>query len=56
MTTTHTYVELGIDAEAFDDIARRLREAGYVQAFVDMDTIDMHGIALVREEPESVEP
>lgn len=49
---TYTYVLLGISQAAFDEIAAKLRDAGYHHAFTSMkeDVIDMHGIALLKEE------
>lgn len=43
---THTYVELELSPIAYEEIARKLREAGYHQAF-DGETIDMHGLAVI---------
>ena len=43
---THTYVTLEISFTAYQEIAAKLREAGYDHAF-DGQTIDMHGLALV---------
>jgi hypothetical protein len=43
---THTYAELEISQAAWDEIAQKLRDAGYDHAFVDGKTIDMHGIGL----------
>lgn len=43
---THTYAELEISRAAWDEIAQKLRAAGYDHAFVDENTIDMHGIGL----------
>jgi hypothetical protein len=57
---THTYVELGVNSQAFDEIANRLKAAGYEGAagyehvFTRegpeeiLTRIDMRGIALVR--------
>lgn len=50
---TRTYATLEVSAPAYDEIARKLLEAGYDQAFhgngIDpFDDIDMHGIALTR--------
>jgi hypothetical protein len=46
---THTYAALEVSAEAYDEIAGKLREAGYDHAFVvDEQAIDMQGIGLVR--------
>lgn len=41
---THTYALLDLSQAAYDEIASRLKIAGYDHAFVD---IDMHGIAVV---------
>jgi hypothetical protein len=43
---THTYVILEIDPEAFNDIKKKLRDAGYDHAFMPGGEIDMHGIAI----------
>jgi hypothetical protein len=48
---THTYALLQISATAYEEIAQRLRAAGYAHAFGDEGELDMHGIALVRGEP-----
>lgn len=45
---THTYVELEVSAVAYDEIAAKLREAGYHHSFDGDLAIDMHGIALTR--------
>lgn len=47
LRTTYTYVELEVSAAAYDEIAGKLRAAGYDHAFQD-GTIDMHGLALTR--------
>lgn len=44
---THTYATLEVSAEAYDEIKRKLEDAGYQHAFID-GAIDMHGIALVK--------
>lgn len=44
---THTYVELEISKAAYDEIAGKLRAAGYHHVFTDGGAIDMHGLALV---------
>jgi hypothetical protein len=51
---TYTYVSLPVSAPAYDEIATKLRAAGYDHCF-DLETIDMHGLALVREEPDRFE-
>lgn len=45
---SHTYAVLEISQDAYEEIARKLREAEYWHVFVD-GVIDMHGIALNRE-------
>ena len=49
---THTYATLEISRAAYDEIAQKLRDAGYDHVF-DGKTIDMHGIGL---EPEPAKP
>lgn len=49
---THTYVTLEISGAAYEEIARKLREAGYDHCFNDEGEIDMHGLALVMREPD----
>ncbi|MCY4470769.1 MAG: hypothetical protein OXC08_18805 [Thiotrichales bacterium] len=49
--STHTFVELAVSDAVYDEIASKLREAGYDHAFVD-GAIDMHGIGFVRETKE----
>lgn len=46
MRSTHTYVILEIDPEAYEEIAAKLRAAGYDHAFGPDGEIDMHGIAI----------
>lgn len=51
---THTYTELEVSRAVYDEIAAKLREAGYDHAFMRESsmtepTIDMHGIGLVLE-------
>lgn len=45
---THTYAELEVSAQAYDEIAKLLRDAGYDHVFMDGGAIDMHGIGLTR--------
>ena len=47
LRSTYTYVELEVSAAAYDEIAGKLRAAGYDHAFHD-HTIDMHGIGLTK--------
>ena len=44
--TTHTYVTLLVSEAAYDEIARKLRAAGYNHVFMDDGAIDMYGIAI----------
>lgn len=43
---TYTFATLDISQVAYDEIAAKLRAAGYDQAFLEDGQIDMHGIAL----------
>lgn len=49
-TRTHTYAVMHVSREAYEEIARQLREAGYEHAFHDEGrdgiVLDMHGIAI----------
>lgn len=47
--STHTFSELAISKQAWEEIATKLRAAEYGHAFVDENTIDMHGIGLIPE-------
>ena len=50
ITSTYTYATMEISKAAWDEIAEKLKEAGYTQAFHDFGRVlDMHGIALVQE-------
>ena len=51
MTVTRTFAVLKVSREAYEECARRLREAGHDRVFLDggldyQQVIDMHGIAL----------
>lgn len=49
--TTHTVAELELSQASYDEIARKLREAGYEHAFGignDEGLIDMQGIGVTR--------
>jgi len=51
MTHTHSYVELEISKEAWDEIAGKLRAVDYDYVFSDDGrVIDMQGIALVYDD------
>lgn len=56
LRVTHTYALLEVSAAAHDEIAAKLREAGYDHVFGDKGEIDMHGIALTRAEEPKIEP
>lgn len=43
---THTYALLEVSRATFEEIACKLRDAGYDHAFIEDGEIDMHGIAL----------
>lgn len=49
--STHTFSELEVSDQVYDEIKAKLEEANYHHAFVD-DAIDMHGIGLVRKKQE----
>lgn len=44
---THTHANLEVSQAVYDEIAGKLRAAGYDDAFGRNGEIDMHGIALV---------
>ncbi len=46
---SHTFAKIEVSAFAFEEIWAKLLAAGYQHAFVDENTIDMHGLALVLE-------
>lgn len=53
MRSTHTYAILEVSQQCYDEIAAKLRAAGYDHAFGTDGTIDMQGIGLSpEEEPE----
>lgn len=48
-THTRTFVTLEIDPQVWDEIAERLRDAGYDHAFVlEGRGLDLHNIALTK--------
>jgi hypothetical protein len=54
LRSTHTLAELELSPAAYDEIAEKLRDAGYHHAFitdrfVDDTMIDMHGIGITRQ-------
>ena len=44
---TYTFATMDVSKKTYDEIAGKLREAGYDHAFVD-GALDMHGIALTK--------
>lgn len=53
---THTFATLEISTSAFDEIKKKLKDAGYDHAFVEDNVIDMHGIGLIPASEKSNEP
>lgn len=53
LNVTHTFVELELSRAAYDEIAAKLREAGYDHAFMEDGAIDMHGMGITRQESEA---
>lgn len=53
LQVTHTLAHLEVSKSTYDEIAGKLREAGWDHAFLD-GVIDMHGVGLVKssEDPE----
>lgn len=54
--STYTFATLEVSAEAYDEIKRKLLDAGYQHQIVESDSregdvVDMHGIGLVRGAP-----
>jgi len=54
--STYTFAELEVSPAAYDEIAKKLRDADYGHAFSADGTIDMHGIGLTRAGPQISEP
>jgi hypothetical protein len=50
LRATHTYTLLEVSEQTYNEIATKLRAANYDHAFNEHDEIDMHGIALVKEQ------
>jgi hypothetical protein len=48
--STHTYAILDLSPEAFEEISTKLKAAGYDHAFMSDGEIDMHGIAVKKED------
>ena len=61
LRSTHTFVNLAVSKETYEEIKQKLLAAGYNHAFNynrdEEETIDMHGIGLIKEkEKEEYEP
>lgn len=55
---THTYAILDLSPRAYGEIAAKLQQAGYHEAFHEDDgrtVVDMHGIAVAREKADKIE-
>lgn len=52
MRSTHTLAILELSREAWEEIAQKLRGAGYDHAFLPEDVIDMQGIGIAPAKPE----
>jgi hypothetical protein len=50
MTYTYTYVLLEVSEQTYNEIEAKLKAASYDHAFNERGEIDMHGIALVKEQ------
>lgn len=50
LSSTHSFAELELSPAAYDEIAGKLRDAGYHHSFCDNGAIDMHGIGITRKE------
>lgn len=46
---THTYVVMNVTRGTYDEVARKMRDAGYDHVFGEDGEIDMHGVALGAE-------
>lgn len=55
LRSTHTYAKLPLSRGAYDEIADKLKTAGYGHAFDSNGDIDMHGIGICVEEPDRFE-
>lgn len=53
MTATHTVATLEVSESTYEEIAKKLREAGYGHVFLDDGVIDMTGIGLVEEKTDA---
>ena len=52
---TRTFAKLEVSTATYDEIAGKLRAAGYDHAFID-GAIDMHGIGLTRGRRTNIDP
>lgn len=51
----YTFAIMEVSEAVYEEVAAKLREAGYDQAFVE-GCLDMHGIALAKEEKVEGDP
>lgn len=58
LNVTHTYALMDVSKATFDEIKKKLEDAGYQHAIHETEgeptALDMHGIALCVEQPEDV--
>lgn len=52
--TTHTLAEMQVSARVYEEIAAKLREAGYDHAFMEDGVISMQGIGITRPQPSAM--
>lgn len=50
---SRTYALLGVSQSCYDELVRRMRDAGYDHAIMECGEIDMHGVAIEVEGNES---
>lgn len=56
MRATHTYALLEVSEEAYEEIKRKLLDAGYDQVITLFGEIDMMGIALIKAKEDHLPP
>ena len=55
-TRTHTYALMDVSSATYREVKRKLLDAEYGHAVTRDGRLDMHGIALVQEEPPPAPP
>lgn len=53
LTSTHTFALLEVSQSTYDEIAAKLKDAGYEHVFIDEGeyiALDMHGIGIIPSE------